>query len=132
MWSFLRSILTGRRTSRNLPPAVALIDGGAEVRFYDVPQWRIQWHQVQEIAVQVTVIRECDYAEAFWDLTGEGLRFGCPVELVMGSDAFNAAVFAFQGFDHEVYREAREAEAAMREGRFICWQKEPGPTKGST
>lgn len=92
------------------------------MRFNGVPQWRIEWSQVRQVAVEITVAETLGYAEAFWRLTGEGVDFGCPVALVMGAEAFQARVFAFPGFDYAAYRQAREAEVASQRGRFICWQ----------
>lgn len=106
-----------------LPPARRCLDEiRAQVQFNGFPQWEIAWSQVREIAIEVTVVVEVGYSEAFWQLTGEGLEFGCPVELVVGAEAFNGKLFAFPGFDHDAYRQAREAETAGRAGRFLCWR----------
>ncbi len=71
------------------------------------------------------------HAEGFWDLVGGPVPLGVPVEIVAGSDAFNARLFALPGFDTAAYQQAREAEAAGSSGYFVCWQApdaEPGAT----
>jgi hypothetical protein len=62
------------------------------------------------------------YAECFWELAGGEVPFGVPVEIVIGSEAFNAGLFALPGFDMAAYRQAREAEAAGKAGHFVCWR----------
>jgi hypothetical protein len=130
MWGALKKMFGGSPSPPEPRPPEVLVDAAtAEVRFNGVPQWRIEWAAIREVAVEVSVVEEVGYSEAFWQLTGGGVDFGCPVELVAGADEFNARVFALPGFDHEAYRQAREAEAAGRPGRFVCWQAaeaEPG------
>ena len=104
------------------PPSVELSDGGAEVQFDGVRQWGIDWPQVCEIAIEVHVVADVGYSEAFWKLTGPGVEFGAPVELVAGADEFNMRLFAFHGFDQETYKRAREAEAKAEAGLFVCWR----------
>jgi hypothetical protein len=130
MWGTLKRLLASLpHPPGPRPPEVAVDDTTAEVRFNNVPQWRIEWSAVREVAVEVTVVEDVGYSEAFWQLAGEGVDFGCPVELVTGADEFNARVFALPGFDHEAYHRSRDAEATGRPGRFVCWQAadaEPG------
>src|SRR5262249_46865611 len=124
MWGVLRSLFRRLTTSPQpgyLPPEVVVNDTGAEVLFNGIPKWRIEWSQVREVAIDIVTDGD-RYFEAFWGLSGEGVNFGCPVELVAGHDAFNARLFALPGFDVEAYRQAREAEAAGRPGHFLCWQ----------
>ena len=104
------------------PPAVVLTDGGAEVHFDGVRQWGIAWSQVREIAVEVLVVADAGYSEAFWKLTGPGVEFGAPVEVVVGADEFNERLFAFPGFDHAAYQRAREAEEKAKPGLYVCWR----------
>jgi hypothetical protein len=104
------------------PPSVVLIDGGAEVQFDGVRQLGVDWSQVREIAIEVVIVATEGYSEAFWKLSGPGVEFGAPVELVVGADEFNARLFAFPGFDHVAYQRAREAEAKAQAGLFVCWR----------
>jgi hypothetical protein len=125
MWGVVKSLFRRSSTPPQpgpSPPEVVLDGTGAEVRFDGIPQWRIEWSQVCEVAIDVCVWEDHGFSEAYWKLTGEGVEFGCPVELIAGHDAFNARVFALPGFDHEAYRQAREAEAAGRPEHFVCWQ----------
>jgi hypothetical protein len=108
------------------PPEVVVDSFGAEVRFNAIPQCRIEWTQVRKVVVDV-VNHGGGHAEGFWGLSGEGVEFGAPVEIVMGSDAFNARLFALPGFDMDAYRRSREAEAAGTAGHFVCWRATPGP-----
>ncbi|HMC67169.1 MAG TPA: hypothetical protein VKI65_19695 [Gemmataceae bacterium] len=106
------------------PPEVVVDASGAEVRFKGIRYWRMEWVQVREVAVDVI-----DYgdgsAEGFWHLSGDGTELDVPVEIVMGSDEFNALMFALPGFDMAAYRRAREAEAAAKAGYFVCWRSGP-------
>ena len=103
------------------PPSVVLNDRGAEVQFDGVRQWALDWPNVREIAIEVFVVAKVAYSEAFWKITGPGVDFGAPVELVVGADEFNARLFAFPGFDREAYQRARQAEAKAEPGLFVCW-----------
>jgi len=104
------------------PPTVAVIDGGAEVRLGGKAKWRIKWSQVRKIAIRVAVNEQLEYSEAFWQLEGEGAELFCPVDLVVGAEAFKAVLFAFQGFNQAEYKRAIKAEAEGRPGHFVCWQ----------
>jgi hypothetical protein len=104
------------------PPSVVLNDRGADVQFDGVRQWNLEWPNIREIAVEVHVVADVGYSEAFWKITGPGVDFGAPVELVVGADEFNARLFSFPGFDHNAYRRARVAEAAAKPGLFVCWR----------
>lgn len=108
------------------PPEVVVDAFGAEVRFNAIPQWRIEWTQVRKVVVDV-VDYGGGHAEGFWGLSGEGVEFGVPVEIVMGSEAFNARLFAFPGFDLDAFRRSRDAETAGIPGHFVCWRATPGP-----
>jgi hypothetical protein len=108
------------------PPSVVLNDGGAEVQFDGARQWGVDWSQVREIAIEVLVVANVDYSEAFWKLTGPSVEFVAPVELVVGADELNARLFAFPGFDHVAYQRAREAEAKAEAGLFVCWRARAG------
>ena len=93
MWGALKRLFGGSASPappEPRPPEVVVDEATAEVRFNGVPQWRIEWSGVREVAVEVTVVEELGYSEAFWQLAGEGVDFGCPVELVAGADEFNA------------------------------------------
>ena len=103
------------------PPEVVVDSSGAEVRFFGVPQWRIKWAQIREVAVHV-IDYGGGHAEGFWELTGEGVELAAPVKMVPGSDAFNARLFALPRFDRHSYRRAREAEARAEPGWFVCWR----------
>ena len=103
------------------PPEVVVDEVGAEVRFNRVPQWRIEWTQIQQVAVEVIDYGGGD-AEGFWALAGGPVPFGVPVEVVAGSEAFNIRLFALPGFDVAAYHRAREAEAARTGGFFVCWR----------
>jgi hypothetical protein len=103
------------------PPALVLTDGGAEIQLNGVRQWGLDWPSVRQIAIEVIVVVDIGYSEAFWKITGPGLDFGAPVELVVGADEFKARLFAFPGFDRAAYRRAREAEVNAEPGFFICW-----------
>ena len=104
------------------PPSIVLNDRGAEVQFDGVRQWSLEWPNVREIAIEVHVFADVGYSEAFWRITGPGVEFGAPVELVVGADEFNSRLFSFPGFDHEAYGRAREAEAIAKPGLFVCWR----------
>lgn len=117
----LRTKTVGLRAKSMKPPALVVDDKGVEVRFDDRPQYRIDWIQIREIAVEVTVIAELEYSEAFWLLKGEGIDFGAPVELVAGASNLFTRLSRFEGFDQTQYQCAREAEGLKRPGRFICW-----------
>ncbi len=128
MWRGLLRLLGGSPLSpqptaalESRPPEVVVDEVGAEVRFNRVPQWRIEWSQVTQVAVDVIDYGGGD-AEGFWDLAGGPVPFGVPVEIVAGSDAFNARLFALRGFDMAAYQQAREAEAAGKAGYFVCWR----------
>jgi hypothetical protein len=107
------------------PPEVVVDSKGVEVRFCPVPQPRIEWHQIREVAVDV-VNYGGGRAEAFWHLGGDGIKFGAPVELVVGSTELNARLFALPGFDMNAYRQARAAEAQGKPGWFWCWRGDDG------
>jgi hypothetical protein len=128
MWRGLLRLLGGSPQSPQptaalepRPPEVVTDEGGAEVRFNRVPQWRIEWSQVKEVAVDV-IDYGGGHAEGFWDLAGGPVPFEVPVEIVAGSDAFNTRLYALPGFDMAEYQQAREAEAAGRAGYFVCWR----------
>lgn len=104
------------------PPAIVTDGTGARVQFDGVTQWQIAWADVREVAIETHVVLEVDYSEAFWHLTGEGLEFVAPVEIIVGAEDFNATVFALPGFDLDSYRKARRAEAESRISRFVCWR----------
>jgi hypothetical protein len=104
------------------PPSVVVNDGGAEVQFDGIRQWRLDWSSVREIAIDVSVVADLGYSEAFWKITGPGIDFGAPVELVVGADEFKARLFEFPGFDRATYQRAREAEARAEPGVFVCWR----------
>ena len=104
------------------PPTVVIDDLGAEVRYVDLDHPRIEWWQVREIAVDVVTAPELEYAEAFWSITGEGINWGAPVDIVVGADALRSRLFAFPGFDVSMYEQARQSEAAARAGTFVCWR----------
>jgi hypothetical protein len=108
------------------PPSVVLNRGGAEVQFDGVRQWGLDWSSVHEIAIEVTVVADLGYSEAFWKITGPGVDFGAPVELVVGADEFNARLFQFPGFDRAAYERARQAEAKAEPGFFVCWRASAG------
>jgi hypothetical protein len=103
------------------PPEVVVDEAGAEVRFNRVPQGWIEWSQVRQVAVDV-IDYGGGHAEGFWDLAGAPVPFGVPVEIVAGSEAFNARLFGLPGFDMTAYQRAREAEAAGGAGYFVCWR----------
>lgn len=108
------------------PPSVVMNSSGAEVQFDGIRQWGLDWSNVREIAIEVSVVADLGYSEAFWKITGPGIDFGAPVELVVGADEFNARLFAFPGFDRDVYQRAREAEAKGEPGFFVCWHANAG------
>jgi hypothetical protein len=105
------------------PPSVVINDDGAEVQFDGIGQWSINWSQVQEIRIEVIVVPEVAYSEAFWNLAGPGVEFVAPVEIIVGANEFNARVFAFPRFDHAAFQHAREAEEKAEAGMFRCWRK---------
>lgn len=134
MWKGLLRLLGGSPQPPHMtaeleprPPEVVLDDSGAEVRFNRVPQWRIEWSQVRQVAVDV-IDYGGGHAEGFWELTGGEVPFGVPVEIVAGSEPFNARLFALPGFAMAVYRQAREAEAAGIAGFFVCWRAQDAET----
>jgi len=108
------------------PPSVVLNDDGAEVQFDGIRQWRLDWSNVREIAIEVSVVADVGYSEAFWKITGPGVDFGSPVELVVGAEEFNARLFAFPGFDRAMYERARHAETKAEPGVFVCWRANVG------
>ena len=108
------------------PPTVVLNSSGAEVQFDGVRQWGLDWSNVREIAIEVSVVADLGYSEAFWKITGPGVEFGAPVELVVGADEFNARLFAFADFDHAAYQLARDAEKRAEPGFFVCWRANAG------
>ena len=105
------------------PPTVVTDSAGADCQLDGVTQGRVSWSQVREVAVEVVVSANFVYSEALWQLSGEGDDFVVPVELIVGADEFNVALFALPGFDHEAYRLARVAEAASCKARFVCWKR---------
>jgi hypothetical protein len=104
------------------PPSVVLDNGSAEVQFDGVSLWRIDFSQVREIAIEVLVYSDLGHSEAFWKLTGSGVEFFAPVELIAGAEEFRARLFAFPGFDHLAYQHAIDAEAKAEAGLFVCWR----------
>jgi hypothetical protein len=108
------------------PPSVVLNNGGAEVQFDGIRQWGLDWSNVREIAIEVWVVADMGYSEAFWKITGPGVDFGAPVELVVGADELNARLFQFPGFDRAVYQRARDAEVKAEPGVFVCWRRSVG------
>ena len=129
--------LLGPPPVRHTGVPTAVVDrAGAEVRFADQELWRIEWAALVEVGVDVVVSQDGDYSEGFWALKGatpaEG--FEAPVELVAGSDAFNARLFDLPGFDPTAYVRARKAEARAEPGYFVCWRRastEPGGAPGT-
>ncbi len=104
------------------PPSIVLNEGGAEVQFDGIRKWSLDWSNVREIAVEVSVVADVGYSEAFWRITGPGVDFVAPVELVVGTKEFNARLFEFPGFDCATYERARQAEANAERGVFVCWR----------
>jgi hypothetical protein len=104
------------------PPSIVLNPRGAEVQFDGVRRWGFDWSNVREIAIEVFVVADVGYSEAFWKISGPGFDFAAPVELIAGADEFNARLFAFPDFDRDTYRAAREAVAKAEPGQFVCWR----------
>lgn len=128
MWRGLLRLLGGSPLSPHhqaglepRPPEVVVDDVGAEIRFNRVPQWRIEWAQVERVTVDV-IDYGGGHAEGFWVVEGGPVPFGVPVEIVAGSEVFNARLFALPGFDMAAYHRAREAEAIGVGGSFVCWR----------
>ena len=105
------------------PPEVVVDGQGAKVQFAGVVQWRIDWSEVHEIAVEVLVNADLEYSEAFWKLSGGTGEFWSPVDLIMGADVFTDWLFEFFGFDIEEFQQARGAEGDGKPEVFVCWRK---------
>jgi len=83
MWGAMKRLLGRSSVPQKYeprPPEVAVDSSGAEVRFDSVPQWRIEWQQLREVAIEVTVVPDVGYAEAFWQLSGDGVDLYAPGE----------------------------------------------------
>jgi hypothetical protein len=131
MWALWKRLYGSAPVRHTGVPAVVADRAGAEVRFSDREPWRIEWAALAEVGVNVVVSPEGDYSEGFWALKGPTPAdgFEVPVELVAGSDAFNAQLFDLPGFDPTAYVRARKAEARGEPGYFVCWRRasaEPG------
>jgi hypothetical protein len=105
------------------PPALAVDAEAVTVWFEGVVKYQIRWDQIEQVSLSVVVAPEADYSEAFWSLTGDGVHFGAPVEVIMNAEDLNQRLFALPGFDMGAYRRAREAESNGQPGDFICWRR---------
>ena len=102
------------------PPAVQVTENEAIVWFDGEPHSRIKWSEVQEIGIDITVVKDLGYSEAFW-VINDG-AFGSPVDMIVGADEFKAKMFAFNGFDKGSYEKALENEESGVEGYIKCWE----------
>ena len=105
------------------PPEVVVDGQGAKVQFAVVVQWRIDWSEVHEIAVEVLVNADLEYSEAYWKLSGGTGEFWSPLDVIMGADVLTDRLFEFPGFDIEGFQKAWGAEGDGKPGVFVCWRK---------
>src|SRR5262245_12534603 len=104
----------------DLPPHVTVDADGVSASV--PPGSRVRWRELERVVIQ-TVTGGAEYSEAFWVLTGGGQKLVAPVEIVMGAEQLNAWLLALPGFDTVSLAQARLAEAASREGEFLCWER---------
>ena len=104
-------------------PTVVLDDEGVTLWLGDEEDSRILWTQLASVEIGIVGAPEMVYFEAFWGLTGDGAQVVVPVELIVNSELLNERLFQLPGFDMEMYRKAREAEAQGLIEEFTCWRK---------
>ena len=103
------------------PPAVEVKSKEGIIWFDGEPAYRISWDEVIEIGIDINVVEELDYSEAFWVLN-DG-KFGSPVDMIVGAEELKAKLFSFSGFNEKQFQKALVAEKNIKEGYFLCWQK---------
>lgn len=102
------------------PPAVQITNDEAIVWFDGNETYRIKWSDVTEIGINIDVIEELEYSEAFWILNNG--EFGAPVDMVVVADKLRGKLISFNGFDQKKYQEAILAENQGKHGYFVCWR----------
>ena len=105
------------------PPAVVLDAEGVTAWLGGEAHSRILWSQITLVEIGIVAAADLDYSEAFWRLAGEGVEFIAPVEVIVNANQLNDRLFTLPGFDMEMYRRAREAEAQGQLAEFVCWRK---------
>ena len=105
------------------PPALVVDSNGVAAWLGGVLTYQIRWDQIEEVTIGVLAVPEVEYPEAFWSVTGKGMSFGAPVELVVNSEDLNRRLFVLPGFDMIEYRRARDAESRGQPGDFVCWRR---------
>jgi hypothetical protein len=121
----------GKGVAADAPPTVIVDVDGATAWLGGEPTFRIGWAQVERVAIQVVVVAELEYSEAFSSVDGGGAHLAAPLDIVVGAADLRARVMALPGFDHHALRMAELAEAKGDPGEFVCWtrvsQAERGP-----
>jgi len=84
----------------NLEEAIIWFDGE--------PAYRIIWDEILENGIDINVVEEQGYSEAFWVLN-DG-KFGSPVDMIVGAEELKAKLFSFSGFNEKQYQNALIAE----------------------
>jgi hypothetical protein len=84
---------------------------------------RILWSQISLVEIGIVTAPDLEYAEAFWRLASEDAEFTAPVEVIVNANQLSDKLFSLPGFDKEMYRQAREAEAQGQLAEFVCWHK---------
>lgn len=103
------------------PPTVQVTSEEGIVWFDGESAYRIKWDEVEEIGVDISVVEELEYSEAFWVLN-DG-KFGSPVDMIVGAEELKSKLFSFSGFDEKQFEKALVAEKEIKEGYFLCWKK---------
>ena len=103
------------------PPTVQVTSEEGIIWFDGEAAYRIKWDEVVEIGIDINVVEELDYSEAFWVLN-DG-KFGSPIDMIVGAEELKVKLFSFSGFDKEQYQKALVAEEEIKEGYFLCWKK---------
>lgn len=102
------------------PPTVEVNSEEAVMWFDGKPAYRIGWDEVIKIGIDINVVEELEYSEAFWVLNdGE---FVSPVDMIVGAEELSTKLFSFTGFIKKQYQNALVAEKNIKEGYFLCWQ----------
>ncbi len=105
------------------PPAVLLDDEGVTLWLAGRADSRILWSQIALVEIGIVTAAESEYSEAFWRLVGDDVELIAPLEIIANANQLNEKLFMLPGFDMEMYRLAREAEAQAHMAEFVCWRK---------